>query len=297
MVVMKRGILIIMTRAQILDGKHVQSTLVEELTQRVSSLKDKGITPGLGTIVVGDDPASFYYIKSLKHSLGKKIGLEPIHTELPGNSSTADVLAVLDKYNADPRVSAYIVQLPLPDHIDAAQVLAHIDPAKDADGLHPENLGKIVLGEKGPQPCTPHGIIHLLNFYDIPLKGAQVSILGRGITVGRPLGLMLSARENNATVSLLHTGTRDITSYTRESDIIIAAAGVPGMITADMIKPGAVVIDVGVSRVDGKVTGDVAPDVWDKAAWVSPNPGGVGPLTVGFLMSNTVDAAEGSYHS
>lgn len=278
--------------AQSLSGIPVQAQLLAELTQKVKNLSEQGKRVGLGTILVGDDPASQYYVKSLKHSLGKSIGITPIHAELPHNASTDQVLETVAQFNENPQVDAYIVQLPLPRQIDTEKVLEHIDPRKDADGLHPTNLGKLLLDVSAPLPCTPHGIVHLLHYYDIPLAGANITIIGRGITVGKPLSVLLARKSENATVTLTHTGTRDIADSTRSADIVISAIGVPGYVRADMISSDAVVIDVGVSRVNGKLTGDVAADVWEKAHAVSPNPKGVGPLTTGFLMSNVVDSAE-----
>ncbi|KAB1504222.1 bifunctional methylenetetrahydrofolate dehydrogenase/methenyltetrahydrofolate cyclohydrolase [Corynebacterium sp. 320] len=275
-----------------LDGKMFRDEIFADLEQRVAALKDKGITPGLATVLVGDDPASHSYVR-MKHKDCEQIGVKSIRKDLPADISQEDLHAVIDELNADPEVTGYIVQLPLPKHLDENAVLERIDPAKDADGLHPVNLGKLVLNEPAPLPCTPNGAISLLRRYDIPLDGAKVVVIGRGVTVGRPIGLMLTRRSENATTTLCHTGTQDLAAETRNADVIVAAAGVPHMLTADMIKPGAAILDVGVSRgEDGKLAGDVAPECWDVAGFISPNPGGVGPLTRAFLVSNVVERAE-----
>jgi methylenetetrahydrofolate dehydrogenase (NADP+)/methenyltetrahydrofolate cyclohydrolase len=228
----------------------------------------------------------------MKHRDCAEIGIESIRVDLPADASAETVTAAIAELNADPACTGYIVQLPLPRHLDENAVLTLIDPAKDADGLHPVNLGKLVLNEPAPLPCTPRGVVELLRRHDIPLAGAEVCVVGRGITVGRPLGLILTRRSENSTVTLCHTGTRDLAAHTRRADIVVAAAGVPHLITADLIAEGAVVLDVGVSRVDGKLVGDVAPDVAEKAAWVAPNPGGVGPMTRAMLLRNVVERAE-----
>jgi methylenetetrahydrofolate dehydrogenase (NADP+)/methenyltetrahydrofolate cyclohydrolase len=240
---------------------------------------------------VGDDPGSRWYV-SAKHKDCAQVGIASLQRELPATADLADVLAVVDEFNADPDCTGYIVQLPLPRGLDESVVLERMDPAKDADGLHPVNLGRLVLGVPAPLPCTPQGIVELLRRYDVPLAGAEVVVVGRGITVGRPLGLLLTRRTENATVTLCHTGTRDLAAHTRGADVVVAAAGVPGLITADMVRPGAAVLDVGVSRVDGKIAGDVAPDVAAVAGHVAPNPGGVGPMTRAMLLANVVLAAE-----
>lgn len=242
-------------------------------------------------MLVGDNPASHSYVK-MKHRDCEEIGIASIRKDLPGDISQEDLLAEIAALNADPNCTGYIVQLPLPAHLDENAVLAAIDPAKDADGLHPVNLGKLVLNEPAPLPCTPNGAISLLKHYGVELNGAHVVVIGRGVTVGRPIGLMLTRRSENATVTLCHTGTKDLAAHTRQADVIVAAAGVPWMLTAEMVKPGAAVLDVGVSRHEGKLKGDVAPDVWDVAGFVSPNPGGVGPLTRAFLVANVVERAE-----
>ena len=274
-----------------LDGKKYRDEIFADLKQRVDALRAKGITPGLATVLVGDDPASHSYVR-MKHKDCEQIGVKSIRKDLPADVTQEELNAVIDELNADPECTGYIVQLPLPKHLDENAVLERIDPAKDADGLHPINLGKLVLNEEAPLPCTPNGCIHLLRRFGVELDGAKVVVIGRGVTVGRPIGLMLTRRSENSTVTLCHTGTKDLAAETREADVIIAAAGKAHMLTADMVKEGAAVLDVGVSRVDGKLAGDVAEDVWEKAGYVSPNPGGVGPLTRAFLVSNIVERAE-----
>jgi methylenetetrahydrofolate dehydrogenase (NADP+)/methenyltetrahydrofolate cyclohydrolase len=277
--------------ATTLDGKATAAAIRDELTERVAVLAAAGRRPGLGTLLVGDDPGSRWYV-SAKHKDCAQVGIASIQRELPATADLAEVLAVVDELNADPACTGYIVQLPLPRGIDESVVLERIDPAKDADGLHPVSLGRLVLGVPGALPCTPVGIVELLRRYDVPLAGAEVVIVGRGITVGRPLGLLLTRRSENATVTLCHTGTRDLAAHTRTADVIVAAAGVPDLITADMVKPGAAVLDVGVSRVDGRIAGDVAAGVREVAGFVAPNPGGVGPMTRAMLLANVVLAAE-----
>jgi len=274
-----------------LDGKLTRDEIVADLTTRVAALRDRGVTPGLATVLVGDDPGSHSYVK-MKHKDCEQVGIASIRRDLPADTTQEQLEAVIDKLNADPACTGYIVQLPLPEHLDENAILERIDPAKDADGLHPVNLGKLVLNEPAPLPCTPNGCIHLLRRFGVELGGAHVVVIGRGVTVGRPIGLMLTRRSENSTVTLCHTGTRDLAAETRRADVIVAAAGVPHMLTADMVAPGAAVLDVGVSRLDGKLAGDVHPDVWDVAGAVSPNPGGVGPLTRAFLLTNVVERAE-----
>lgn len=274
-----------------LDGKLYRDEIFDDLKKRVDKLRDKGITPGLATVLVGDDPGSHSYVK-MKHRDCEALGINSIRRDLPADISQEELLAVIDELNEDPACTGYIVQLPLPKHLNENEVLERIDPEKDADGLHPVNLGKLVLNEDAPLPCTPNGCISLLRRFDVELDGAKVVVIGRGVTVGRPIGLMLTRRSENSTVTLCHTGTKDLAAETKAADVIIAAAGVPHMLTADMVKEGAAVLDVGVSRVDGKLAGDVAPEVWEKAGAVSPNPGGVGPLTRAFLVHNVVERAE-----
>lgn len=278
--------------AQILDGRAVAQQIKTELTERVTALRERGIVPGLGTILVGDDPGSHWYVGA-KHKDCAEVGINSIRIDLPATATQADVEAAVDQLNADPDCTTYIVQLPLPRGLDENAVIGRIDPQKDADGLHPQNLGWLVLGHDAPLPCTPRGIIELLRRHDVQINGAHVVVVGRGITVGRPLGLLLTRRSENATVTLCHTGTRDLAAEVRRADIVVAAAGVPGIITADMVKPGAALLDVGVSRDDnGKILGDLDPSVRDVAGWVAPNPGGVGPMTRAMLLANVVDTAE-----
>ena len=277
--------------AQILDGKLTAAAIKAELTERVAKLREQGVVPGLGTVLVGDDPGSRWYVNG-KHKDCAEVGISSLRVELPESATQAEVEEAVDRLNADPECTGYIVQLPLPKHMDENAVLGRIDPDKDADGLHPTNLGWLVLGKEAPLPCTPYGIVELLRRHDVAIAGAEVVVVGRGVTVGRPLGLLLTRRSENATVTLCHTGTRDLAAHVRNADIVVAAAGVPGIIHGDMVKPGAAVLDVGVSRVDGKIAGDVAQDVYDVAGWVSPNPGGVGPMTRAMLLANVVKAAE-----
>ncbi|KHL10392.1 methylenetetrahydrofolate dehydrogenase (NADP+)/methenyltetrahydrofolate cyclohydrolase [Mumia flava] len=278
--------------AQILDGKAAAAAIKSELAERVAALKERGVTPGLGTVLVGEDPGSQIYVNG-KHRDCAQVGIESIRVDLPATATQAEVLDHLAELNADPACTGYIVQLPLPKSIDENAVIGAIDPTKDADGLQPTNLGWLVLGRPAPLPCTPRGIVELLRRNDVEIAGANVVVVGRGVTVGRPLGLLLTRRTENATVTLCHTGTRDLAAEVSRADIVVAAAGVPSIITADMVKPGAALLDVGVSRdADGKIAGDLAPDVMDVAGWVSPNPGGVGPMTRAMLLQNVVEAAE-----
>lgn len=274
-----------------LDGKLYRDEIFEDLEKRVERLMEAGYTPGLATVLVGDDPGSHSYVK-MKHRDCEQIGIASIRRDLPADTTQEELEAVITELNESPECTGYIVQLPLPKHLDENRILGLIDPEKDADGLHPVNLGKLVLNEPAPLSCTPNGCIHLLRRFGVELNGAKVVVIGRGVTVGRPIGLMLTRRSENSTVTLCHTGTKDLAAETRQADVIIAAAGVAHMLTADMVKPGAAVLDVGVSRVDGKLAGDVADDVWDIAGYVSPNPGGVGPLTRAFLVRNVVERAE-----
>ena len=279
--------------AQILDGTATAKDIKSELTVRVDALREQGVVPGLGTVLVGDDPGSTWYVAG-KHKDCAEVGITSIRVDLPETATQAEVEAEVDRLNADPACTGYIVQLPLPRHMSEHDVLGRMDPAKDVDGLHPTNLGWLGLGKAAPLPCTPYGIVELLRRHDVAIAGAEVVVVGRGVTVGRPLGLLLTRRSENATVTLCHTGTRDLAAHVRTADIVVAAAGVPGIISGDMVKPGAAVLDVGVSRVDGKIAGDVAADVYDVAGWVSPNPGGVGPMTRAMLLSNIVSVAEQS---
>lgn len=275
--------------AQILDGKSILATIKSELTERVAALKDQGVTPGLGTVLVGDDPGSHWYVGA-KHRDCAEIGITSIRRDLPATATLEEVLDVVRELNEDPACSGFLVQQPT--GLDENRILSSVDPDKDIDGLHPTNLGWLVLGEEAPLPCTPMGCVELLRRYDIPIAGAKVVVVGRGLTVGRPLGLIFTRRSENATVTLCHTGTRDLAAEVRQADIVIAAAGVPDIITGDMVKPGAAVLDVGVSRVEGAIAGDVAKDVYEVAGYVSPNPGGVGPMTRAMLLRNVVEAAE-----
>ena len=276
-----------------MDGKAQAKVIKTELAARVGALKERGVQPGLGTILVGDDPGSTLYVAG-KHRDCAEVGIESFRVDLPWSATSQDVAWAIEEFNRDRRCTGYIVQLPLPEHIDSNWALSLIDPDKDADGLHPMNLGRLVLGMPGPLPCTPRGIVELLRYNDVPLNGAHVCVIGRGTTVGRPLGLLLTRRTENCTVTLCHTGTHELASHTRQADIVVAAAGRTGMVTADMVKPGAVLVDVGVTRVDGKPQGDLASDVWEVASQVTPNPGGVGPMTRAMLLANVVDAAERS---
>jgi len=275
--------------AQKLDGTATAAAIKDELKGRVAALRDRGVVPGLGTVLVGDDPGSKWYVGA-KHRDCAEIGIESIRVDLPATATQTEVEARIDELNEREDCTGFLVQQPT--GLDEFALLSRVDPDKDVDGLHPVNLGKLVLGEGGPLPCTPVGALELLRRHDVPIAGAEVVVVGRGITVGRPLGLLLTRRSENATATLCHTGTRDLAAHVRNADIVVAAAGVPGIITADMVKAGAAVLDVGVSRVEGKIAGDVHADVWETAGWVSPNPGGVGPMTRAMLLANVVSIAE-----
>jgi len=279
------------TKSMILDGKATAALVKAELKIRVDALRAKGIVPGLGTVLVGEDPGSHAYVGG-KHKDCAEIGISSIRIDLPTDSTQADLDAHIVALNADPLVTGYIVQLPLPKHLDANRVLELMDPGKDADGLHPMNLGRLVLGIPAPLPCTPAGIVELLRRYGVPINGAHVVIVGRGVTVGRPLGLLLTRKSENATVTLCHTGTKDLSEQLRRADIIVAAAGVPSIITAADVKPGAAVLDVGITRTEAGLVGDVAPDVIDVAGFLAPMPGGTGPMTRAMLLANVVARAE-----
>ena len=286
--------------AQVLDGKATAAAIKSELAVRVAALTARGATPGLGTVLVGEDPGSRSYVAG-KHRDCAEVGIESIREDLPADASQADIEAAVERLNADPACTGYIVQLPLPRGIDTNRVLELIDPAKDADGLHPTNLGRLVLRVSepidSPLPCTPAGIVELVRRHGLDLAGKHVVVLGRGTTVGRSIGLLLTRKDINATVTLTHTGTTDLAAHLRSADVIVAAAGVAHIVTPDMVKPGAIVLDVGVSRtVDeagkARLLGDVHPDVAQVAGWLSPNPGGVGPMTRAMLLANVVDTAE-----
>ncbi|MGI5245545.1 bifunctional methylenetetrahydrofolate dehydrogenase/methenyltetrahydrofolate cyclohydrolase [Dactylosporangium sp. CA-139066] len=282
--------------ATILDGKATATAIKDELRARVSSLKAAGIVPGLGTILVGDDPGSHAYVAG-KHRDCAEVGIASIRCDLPATATQSEVESAVASLNADPACTGYIVQLPLPKGLDEQRILQQIDPDKDADGLHPTNLGRLVLNIPAPLPCTPNGIVELLRRYDIPINGAEVTAIGRGTTAGRPLGLIFTRKSENATVTLCHTGTRDLASHTRTADIVVVAAGSAALLTRDMVKPGAAVLDVGVTRVvdesgKARLVGDVAPDVAEVAGYLAPMPGGVGPMTRAMLLTNVVELAE-----
>ncbi len=277
--------------AIILDGKATAAAIKSELATRVAALKTQGIEPGLGTILVGDDPGSHSYVGG-KHRDCAEVGIASIRRDLHDDASQADVERAVLELNDDPSCTGYIVQLPLPKGLDPHRVLALMDSDKDADGLHPMNLGRLVLGEAAPLPCTPRGIVELLRRYDVPIAGAEVVVVGRGVTVGRPLGLLLTRRSENATVTLCHTGTRDLRAHLARADIIVAAAGVPGLVTADSIRPGAAVLDVGITRTELGLVGDVSPEVSEVAGHLAPMPGGTGPMTRAMLLANVVERAE-----
>lgn len=278
--------------AQILDGRATAAAIRAEIVQRVAKLAEQGIVPGLGTILVGDDLGSRAYVAG-KHRDSAKVGIASIEIQLPADASQQDVVDKVLELNANPACTGFIVQLPLPKHVDTNLILGLINPAKDSDGLHPVNLGKLVLGQDGPLPCTPKGCVELLRRYDIPIAGAHVVVVGRGVTAGRPMGLIFSRRTENATVTQCHTGTTDLAGVVRTGDIVITATGSRGLITADMVKPGAVLVDVGISRgEEGKLVGDIDDGAREVASWIAPMPGGIGPMTRAMLLNNVVEAAE-----
>ena len=277
--------------AQILDGKALAASIKKDLALRTSALKSGGVTPGLGTVLVGDDPGSHSYVGG-KHRDCQEVGINSIRIDLPATATQADVLAAIKDLNAAKECTGYIVQLPLPKSINTQVILEAIDPDKDADGLHPLNLGRLVAGYPAPLPCTPRAIVELINHYKIPLAGADVVVIGRGLTVGRPLGLLLTRKQENATVTLTHTGTKDLIAHTKRADIVVAAIGQAHFLKAEMIKPGATILDVGISRTDAGLLGDVDPSVMNVASFVAPMPGGVGPMTRAMLLMNVVDACE-----
>jgi methylenetetrahydrofolate dehydrogenase (NADP+)/methenyltetrahydrofolate cyclohydrolase len=277
--------------ATILDGKATAATIRADIKGRVAALAARGLVPGLGTVLVGDDPGSRAYVRG-KHADCAEVGIASIERALPATASQADLFAVIDELNNDPACTGYIVQLPLPKGLDEGAALERMDPAKDADGLHPMNLGRLVLGQPGPLPCTPRGIVELMRRYDVALAGAEVTVVGRGVTVGRPLGLLLTRKSENATVTLCHTGTKDVESHVRAADVVVAAAGVPGLIRPEWVRPGAAVLDVGITRTDAGLVGDVDPGVREVAGFLAPMPGGVGPMTRAMLLMNVVEAAE-----
>jgi methylenetetrahydrofolate dehydrogenase (NADP+)/methenyltetrahydrofolate cyclohydrolase len=277
--------------ATILDGKATRRVLLDELKLRVDALRERGITPGLGTVLIGDDPGSRAYVRG-KHADCAAVGITSIERTLPADASQADAERVIDELNADPACTGFIVQLPVPDQMDAGTLLERVDPGKDADGLHPVNLGRLVLGEPGALPCTPRGIVELLRRYQVEIAGARVTVIGRGVTVGRPLGLLLTRRSENATVTLCHTGTKELAEEIRRADIVVAAAGRAGLVTPDIVQPGAAVLDVGITRTDAGLVGDVHPDVAEVAGYLAPMPGGVGPMTRAMLLTNVVERAE-----
>ena len=277
--------------AQILDGKALAASFKKDLALRTSALKSGGVTPGLGTVLVGDDPGSHSYVGG-KHRDCQEVGINSIRIDLPATATQADLLAAIKDLNAAKECTGYIVQLPLPKSIDTQVILEAIDSDKDADGLHPLNLGRLVAGYPAPLPCTPRAIVELINHYKIPLAGADVVVIGRGLTVGRPLGLLLTRKHENATVTLTHTGTKDLIAHTKRADIVVAAIGQAHFLKAEMIKPGATILDVGISRTDAGLLGDVDPSVMNVASFVAPMPGGVGPMTRAMLLMNVVDACE-----
>jgi methylenetetrahydrofolate dehydrogenase (NADP+)/methenyltetrahydrofolate cyclohydrolase len=277
--------------AEILDGKALAASIKKDLTARTSALKASGKVPGLGTILVGDDPGSHSYVSG-KHRDCKEVGITSLRVDLPASASQSDVLAAIKDLNNAAECTGYIVQLPLPQGINTQMILEAIDPGKDADGLHPMNLGRLVAGYDAPLPCTPRGIVALLSHYKINLNGAEVVVIGRGLTVGRPLGLLLSRRQENATVTLTHTGTKDLAFHTQRADIVVAAIGQSHFLKASMVKKGATLIDVGISRTADGLDGDICPGAYDVAGYVSPMPGGVGPMTRAMLLQNVVESCE-----
>lgn len=277
--------------AEKMSGVRVAKEIKADLARRVADLAARGVVPGLATVLVGDDPGSHSYVAG-KHRDCAEVGIQSIRVDLPADTTRDQLAEELQRLNEDPSCTGYIVQLPLPSHLDDNWALSQVDPDKDADGLHPVNLGRLVLGVSGALPCTPRGIVELLRRHDVALDGAKVCVVGRGTTVGRPLGLLLTRRSENSTVTLCHTGTRDLAEHTRRADIVVSATGHPGTVTADMVADGAVLVDVGITRTDDGLVGDLAPDVWEKASLVAPVPGGVGPMTRAMLLSNVVDRAE-----
>jgi len=279
--------------ATVLDGKATAAAVKADLAVRVAALGERGITPGLATVLVGDDPGSHAYVGG-KHKDCAEVGIASIRVDMPATATQTEVEDQVRRLNDDPAVTGYIVQLPLPKGLDSNRVLEIMDPAKDADGLHPMNLGRLVLGVEAPLPCTPRGIVELLRAYDVPIAGAEVCIVGRGLTVGRPLGLLLTRRQENATVTLCHTGTKDMAKHVAAADIVVAAAGVPHVISPDIVKPGAALVDVGITRTEAGLVGDVDPACAEVAGWIAPMPGGTGPMTRAMLLANVVEAAERS---
>lgn len=280
-----------MHKARVLDGKALATIVKADLRTRTEILIARGITPGLGTVLVGDDPGSHSYVTG-KHRDCQEVGINSIRVDLPVSATQADVMAAIKDLNSAKECTGYIVQLPMPNGINSQAILELIDPAKDADGLHPINLGRLVSGYPAPLPCTPRGIVALLRHYEVPIAGAEVCVIGRGLTVGRPLGLLLTRKEENATVTLTHTGTKDLAKHVKQADILIAAIGKAHFLTAQMIKPGSTVLDVGISRTGAGLVGDVHPDVFEVAANIAPMPGGVGPMTRVMLLTNVVEACE-----
>ena len=277
--------------AIILDGKAQAAIIKNDLSKRISVLKQRGINPGLGTILVGEDPGSHAYVGG-KHRDCAEVGINSIRIDLPSNATQQQVTDAITQLNTDSNCTGFIVQLPLPNDLDSNLALEQIDPRKDADGLHPVNLGKLVLGENAPLPCTPRGIIELLRAYKIELNGANIVIIGRGVTVGRPLGLILTRKTENSTVTICHTGTKNLTQHLLNADVVVAAAGVPHLIKPNMIKKGAAVVDVGITRTDKGLVGDIDPGVKEVAGYFSPMPGGTGPMTRAMLITNVVENAE-----